>query len=128
MYSRGSGQSDTSTHCTKCAIMKVAIRTFDVDVVIISIGHVHDFHIEKLWIRFAVGNHNCHIPVHAVANSLLAERSKAMMIFHAIRGVILCPAFSAKERSPFGLHGLFSLLSSVTPSHRSQKKLIKEHD
>ena len=60
--------------------MKVAIHTIDIDVVIISVGHFHDFHIEKLWISFGVGNHNCHIPVHSIANSLLAEKSKEICV------------------------------------------------
>ena len=98
MYSQGSEQSDTSTHCTKSGIMKVAIRTFDFDVVIISIGHFHDFHIEQFWISFGVGNHNCHTPVHAVANSLLAEKSKAMMIFHAISGCDTVSSFLGKGK------------------------------
>jgi len=78
--------------------MKVAIRTVDSDVVIISVGHFHDLHIEELWISFGVGNHFRHIPVHDIPNSLLAEKSKAMMMFHAISGCDTVSSFLGKGK------------------------------
>jgi len=85
-------------HCAKRGIMKVAIRTVDADVVIISVGHFFDLHIEELWISFGVGNQFNHIPVHAIANSLQAEKSKAMMMFHAISGCDTISSFLGKGK------------------------------
>jgi hypothetical protein len=85
-------------HCAKRGIMKIAIHTVDSDVVIISVGHFHDLHIEELWISFGVGNHFHHIPVRAITNSLQAKNSKAMMIFHAIGGCDSVSSFLGKEK------------------------------
>ena len=60
------------------------IRTVDSVVVIISVGHFHDLHIEELWVSFGVGKHFRHIPVHSFTNTQQAEKSKAMMLFQAI--------------------------------------------
>ena len=51
-------------------------------MVIIYVDQFHDLYIEELWIRFGVGNNFRHIPVHAIAKSLQAEKSKEMMMFH----------------------------------------------
>ena len=39
-------------HCAEHGIMKVAIHIVDSDVVLISISHLHDLHIEELWLSF----------------------------------------------------------------------------
>ena len=61
-------------HCTKRGIMKVTIRTDDSDLVIISVGHFHDLHIEELSISFGVVNHFRHIPIHVIAFDVSACR------------------------------------------------------
>ena len=60
------------------------------------------------------------------ANSLLAEKSKEIMMCHAISGCDTVSSFLAKEGSLLGLHGVFAMLSLMAspPSARSQKRLI----
>jgi len=64
-------------YCAKRGTKKVAIRTKQYG------GHFHGLHIEELCISFGVGKHFRQIPVHAIANSLKAEKSKPIMIHRA---------------------------------------------
>ena len=63
-------------------------------MIIISVGHFYDLQIEELWISFGFGNHYSQIP--AVANSLLADNAKALVMFNVISGCDTVPSILCK--------------------------------
>jgi hypothetical protein len=104
--------------------MKAAIHTIFSDEVIISVSHFHDLRIEEFWISFGVGNHFRHIPIHALANSLQAEKSKAILMFHAISGCDMVSSILRKvEKSPWSAWTACPAVTGAftTPSLQSEK-------
>ena len=72
---------------------KVRVRTVDSDVVVICIAWFHKIPgLEELWVAFGRGKQYRYIPVHQIAKSLGADKSKALLAFHAITG---CDSVSA---------------------------------
>jgi len=66
---------------------------------------VHEFEksfqaANELWIRVGVDNYFRQISVHTIANCQQAERSKAMMKFHAIRGCDTLSSILNKGKMP----------------------------
>ena len=72
---------------------KVRVRTVDSDVVVICIAWFHKIPgLEELWVEFGRGKQYRYIPVHQIAKSLGADKSKALLGFHAFTG---CDSVSA---------------------------------
>ena len=68
---------------------KVRVRTVDSDVVVICIAWFHKIPgLEELWVAFGRGKQYRYIPVHQIAKSLGADKSKALLALHAITGCV----------------------------------------
>ena len=65
---------------------KIMIRTVDRDVVTITVSVIPSIDITELWVAFGTGHHLRYIPVHSIALSLGAVKSKVLPMFHAYTG------------------------------------------
>ena len=65
---------------------KIMIRTADTDVVTITVSVIPSIDITELWVAFGTGRHLPYIPVHSIALSLGAVKSKVLPMFHAYIG------------------------------------------
>ena len=59
------------------------IKTVDTDVVILPVALFPELNLNELWINFGSGQNQSFFPVHAICNSLGAEKSKGLLFFHA---------------------------------------------
>ena len=65
------------------------IRTVDSDVVVICMHLFHKlsfYGLPELWIGFGTGKSYKDIPIHVVANELVAEKCGTVAFFHAFSG------------------------------------------
>ena len=67
-------------------IQRVMIKTGDTDVVVLAVALFPELNLNKLWIDFGSGQNQSYFPVHAICNSLGAEKSKVLLLFHAFTG------------------------------------------
>ena len=67
-------------------IQRVMIKTVDIDVVILAVALFPQLNLNKLWIDFGSSQNQSYFPVHAICNSLGAEKSKGLLFFHAFTG------------------------------------------
>ena len=65
---------------------KIMIRTVDTDVVTITVSVIPSIDITELWVAFGTERHLRYIPVHSIALSLGAVKSKVLPMFHAYTG------------------------------------------
>ena len=65
-------------------IQRVIIKT--VDVVILAVALFPELNLNEVWIDFGSGQNQSYFPVHAICNSLGAEKSKVLLLFHAFTG------------------------------------------
>lgn len=77
---------------------KVLIRTVDTDVVVISTALFPELFLTELWVAFGVGKHLRYLPIHDISRSLGADRSKALLVFHALTGCDQTSAFASKGK------------------------------
>jgi hypothetical protein len=85
-------------HCAKQGLRKVAILTVDTDVVVLAVAHFHAIPVDELWVSFGVGNHFRHFAIHAIANNLKREKSKALLLFHALSGCDTVSSFLGRGK------------------------------
>ena len=84
----------------------VALRTTDIDVVVIAISVIK--HLQELrepWIAFGIGKNFRYIPAHEIANQLGEARAGALPIRYQ-------PCMG-KERRPHGQYGSRTLMSRL---------------
>ena len=62
------------------------IKTVDTDVVVLAVALFPELNLNELWIDFGSGQNQSYFPVHAICNSLGAEKSKVLLLFHAFTG------------------------------------------
>ena len=67
-------------------IQRVMIKTVDTDVVILAVALFPQLNLNELWIDFGSSQNQSYFPVHAICNSLGAEKSKGLLFFHAFTG------------------------------------------
>ena len=65
------------------SIQRVMIKMVDTDVVVLAVALFSELKLNKLWIDFGSGQNQSYFPVHAISNSLGAEKSKVLLMFHA---------------------------------------------
>ena len=82
-------------HCAKHGHRRILIRSVDTDVVVLSIAAFHALSIDQLWIAFGVKKHYRYIAIHAIANKLGLENSRALPFFHALTGCDTTSSFSS---------------------------------
>ena len=68
----------------------VLVRTVDTDVVVISVGKLHDLlaynQLSKVWVAFGMGRHFSVININGVCSFLGESKSRALPVFHAFTG------------------------------------------
>ena len=62
---------------------KLAIRTVDTDVLIMSIGLFSNIGAEELWVDFGAGKDRRFFAVHEIHRKIGERRAKALLFFHA---------------------------------------------
>ena len=84
-------------HCAKQGYRRIAIRTVDTDIVVLAIAHFQSLDIDELWICYGVGKHFRYIAAHTIA-TLMKERAKALMMFHALTGCDTVSSFRGRGK------------------------------
>ena len=74
------------------------IRIVDTDVVTITVTVIPSIDITELWVAFSTERHLRYIPVHSIALSLGAVRSKVLPMFHAYTGCDTVSLFANREK------------------------------
>ena len=70
--------------CVKQGQKKILIQTADTDVVVIATSVVEKIKVEELWVAFGTRKRFRNIAAHAIATSLGADKSRALLAFHAV--------------------------------------------
>ncbi len=100
-------------HCGKNGCRKVAIRTVDTDVVVLSVAHFSALELDELLISFGMGTHFRHIPVHTIVTKLGPMKLKCLMMFHAITGCDTVSSFIGRGKRTAWL--AWNACPTVTP-------------
>ncbi len=95
-------EADTSVllhvaHCGTNGCRKVAIRTVDTDVVVLSVAHFSALELDELWISFDMGTHFRHIPVHTIVTKLGPMKSKGL-VMQSLVAIFLASLVTGKEQ------------------------------
>ena len=67
------------------SIQHVMIKTVGTDVLVLAVALFPELNLNKLWMDFG-SSQNQSFLVHAICNSLRAEKSKGLLFFHAFPG------------------------------------------
>ena len=97
---------------------KVMICTVDTDVVVIAVAKFLQIGLQELW----VARCRC-IAVHQIVSSIGAEKSQALVFFHAFTGCDTVSFFSNRGKKSAGRHGRHTLRLQM-PSMRCVRVLL----
>ena len=82
-------------HCAEHGHRRILIRSVDTDVEVLSIAAFHALSIDQQWIAFGVKKHYRYIAIHAIANKLGQENSRALPFFQWLTGCDTTSSFSS---------------------------------
>jgi len=83
---------------SQSGLQSVLLRTVDTDVVVISIAIFHKLKLDKLWIAFGTGNHFRYLAIHKIVNTLGPNKSRSLLLFHALTGCDTVSSFSTNGK------------------------------
>ncbi|XP_078492496.1 uncharacterized protein LOC144748319 [Ciona intestinalis] len=96
---------------------KAMIRTVDTDVVVIATGMFHELGLSELWVAFGTGKNLRYLPIHSLCNRLGRQKSKSLLMFHALTGCDQVSFFAGRGKKT--AWDTWKHFEDVTPAFKS---------
>ena len=86
-------------HCVHLGLTRICLRTVDTDVVVLAVNTMAELDtLNELWVAFGTLNNFRYIPAHTISHSLGMQKSRALLMIHALTGCDTVSSFSGRGK------------------------------